>query len=58
MNAKDNGWPDREVWDEMPVHYIEMEHPSPAAFDPGDLLSQAGKVRRKNGRNNFNHLRL
>ena len=47
--------PHREIGDEMAVHDVDVEHSGSAAFHLGDVLSEAGKVRREYGWDNLNH---
>src|SRR5689334_8244582 len=53
----DHRRPDGQVGDEMAVHDIQMEEARTRAFDLGDVLGQARKVRREDGWDDFNHLR-
>ena len=44
-----------EVGDKMAVHHINVKHGGPTALYVGDVLAQAGKIRREDGGQNLKH---
>src|SRR5688572_2716929 len=45
-----------EIWHEVAVHYIDVQHSYPCALDFADLIRQPGKVRRQYRWKYLNHL--
>jgi hypothetical protein len=50
---RDDGRPHREVRHEVPIHDIDVDPISPSPRGLGDLLAQAGKIGREDGRGQF-----
>ena len=53
-----NGRAKREIWDEMPIHHIDMQPICTAFFHAGKLLAHARKVTGEDGGRNFYHKRI
>src|SRR5262245_33975878 len=47
-----DGWADSDIWNEMAIHHVHVQKICPGFFNLTDVLTERGKVRRKDRRCN------